>query len=154
MLFISNTCLAPLSLWSCRIASITCSTSTIAVCCILASRTASLSTFPACSLSEMASGVVFANVLSLFMTFSSSWFLTSVWLIFIRMSKSVRTFPFSLRMPSSRCSGFTEAQARRIASSLLNERTSDTLGENWFVICTSYVFYMKFKLRLSVACPL
>ena len=37
---------------------------------------------------------------------------------------------FSLRMAKSKCSGPTELLARRVASSLLKARISDTFGEN------------------------
>ena len=140
MLLNSNTCLAPFSAWSCKMASSRCCSSTLVERCRRASRTASFRMLLAFSL-RTSSEVVMGIPSSSSRTRLSSSVLTDSGLTLSRWN-TLRMGPSLLRIsPKSRCSGPTLRLASRVASSREKARISDTLDENWLVtICTILLF--------------
>ena len=142
MLYSSRTCLAPFEVWSWRMARITCSTFTCCECCSRASSTESFNILPACSSRAGATTASSEGVFAQFLMRLSISVLTLFQSVFICIISLKRGHVLSLIIPRSRCSGFTLILSRRTASSRLNERSSETFGENWFVICCFFVIFI------------
>lgn len=131
----SNTSLAPLGVWSWKMAKSTCFSSTSCECWSLASSTDSFSTLPACSSIDIDDTESSDVLVILSEALASNSRLTDASSIFIVCNIGVNGFVLSLNIPKTRCSTLTVLQERRWASSLLNAKTWETFGENWFIMC-------------------
>ena len=155
MLFISNTCFAPFSTWSCKIASNKCCSSTRCVCCRRASNTASLRMLLAFSLST-SSIVVMGVPISFSRTRCSNSVFTDCMLMSSRLKTFVTVLPLMRNIPNNRCSGPTLRLARRLASSRENAKISDTFCENWLdtIIYNLVIYNLHSFILLQISCQL